>query len=389
VSPSLFAQKVSFGAITGGQITEDFEPASIAFNGGSIASANASDGFIIGPKVDIRFTPSFSVEVDALRRQIKSQQSRTFQFCSPDQLPECTTRIQSTYSFTATEFTWEIPILARYRHTGRKAVPFLEGGVSYRPAENREQLGLTAGAGVELALGPLRLSPVLRYSHWGDNEKYLGAIRDQFQFLVGIDGKESSEPFSAFGHKVSFGVMAGVALTGGFLTRTESYNNSLSIDPATGVLTPVDVVVTLNSNRISPVAGIGVGVPVYRDLKAEIGIVYRPMYAVDISKYSSGYNRQDHFTVLTWEFPILARYRFRLRGVDPFVEAGPSLRTAGNLNNANPSHFGWTGGAGIEWHRPTFTLAPTLRYTWWNADSNANGMETHRNQAELFLNFRF
>jgi hypothetical protein len=268
-------------------------------------------------------------------------------------------------------------------------VPFLEGGVSYRPAENREQLGLTAGAGVELALGPLRLSPVLRYSHWGDNEKYLGAIRDQFQFLVGIDGKESSEPFSAFGHKVSFDVMAGVALTGGFQTRTESYNNSLSIDPATGVLTPVDVVVTLNSNRTSPVAGISVGVPVYRDLKAEIGIVYRPMYAVDISKYSSGYNRQDRFTVLTWEFPILARYRFQLRGVDPFVEAGPSLRTAGNLNNANPSRFGWTGGAGIEWHRPTFALAPTLRYTWWNADSNANGMETHRNQAELFLNFSF
>jgi len=403
-SPSLFGQRVSFGAITGGQLTEDFQTLSCpdvavsqlpppsgcpALRGGSIGVADASERFIIGPKVDIRFTPSFSVEVDALRRQIRSQQSRTTQFCPPDQRPDCTTLVPFTYSSTATEFTWEIPILAKYRRTGKKANPFLEGGVSYRPAENREQLGVTAGGGMELDLGSLRLSPMLRYTHWAHNDQYIGAIQDQFQFLVGIDGRESNEPFSAFGHKVSFGVMAGLALTGGFPTRTESYSNVLAVDPATGMLTPTDAVVTLNSNRTSPVAGINVGVPVYRELSVEIGLIYRPMYARDISQYSNGSTRQDRFTVLTWQFPVLARYRFRLRGVDPFMEAGPSFRSSGNLNNANPSRFGMTGGAGIEWHRPAFTLAPTLRYTYWNADVNASGMATHRNQAELFLNFRF
>src|SRR5205814_5825386 len=42
-------------------------------------------------------------------------------------------------------------------------------------------------------------------------------------------------------------------------------------------------------------------------------------------------------TVVTWEFPVLAKYRFALRGVKPFLEAGPSFRTTGNLNSANPS----------------------------------------------------
>jgi hypothetical protein len=403
-SPSLFGQRVSFGAITGGQITEDFRTLSCpdigvsqlpppsgcpALSGGSITVANQSDRFIVGPKVDIRFTPSFSVEVDALRRQIRSQESRTFLFCPPDQLPECTTLVPTTYSFMGTDFTWEIPILAKYRRTGEKANPFLEGGASYRPAENREQLGVTAGAGVELDVVSLRLSPMLRYTHWAHNDRYIGANQDQFQFLVGIDGKESSEPFSAFGHKVSFGVMAGLALTDGFQTRTESYSNTLAIDPATGILTPTDVVATLNSNRTSPVAGINVGVPVYRELSLEIGIIYRPMYAMDIQQFSNGYTSQDRFSVLTWEFPILARYRFRLRGVDPFVETGPSFRISGNLNGANPSRLGVTGGAGIEWHRPSVTLEPTLRFTWRNADSNTNGMATRRNQAELSLNFRF
>jgi hypothetical protein len=206
---------------------------------------------------------------------------------------------------------------------------------------------------------------------------------------VGIDGRESGERFSAFGHKVSFGLIAGLALMDGLQTRTEIYDDVTEVDPTTGLLTPLDAVVTLNSNRTSPVAGISVGVPVYRELSLEIGAVYRPMYARDVREYSNGSTRQDRFTVLTWQFPLLARYRFRLRGVDPFVEAGPSLRSSGNLNNANPSHFGMTGGAGIEWHLASFTLAPTLRFTYWNADSNASGMETHRNQAEVFLNFGF
>ena len=45
-------------------------------------------------------------------------------------------------------------------------------------------------------------------------------------------------------------------------------------------------------------------------------------------------------TVVTWEFPVLAKYRFAFHRVSPFVEAGPSFRTTGNLNSANPSHAG-------------------------------------------------
>jgi len=43
--------------------------------------------------------------------------------------------------------------------------------------------------------------------------------------------------------------------------------------------------------------------------------------------------------VPTWQFPILARYRLPFGPVAPFLEAGPSFRTTGNLNT-RPSHTG-------------------------------------------------
>src|SRR5678815_2706747 len=105
ISTSLFAQKVSFGVISGSQLTDDYRSLSCPdmgvtpgappegcpnIRGGSFGIAEASQRFLIGPKLNVRFTPSLSVEVDALYRQIRSENTRTFMFCPPDQLPSCT-----------------------------------------------------------------------------------------------------------------------------------------------------------------------------------------------------------------------------------------------------------------------------------------------------------
>ena len=162
----------------------------------------------------------------------------------------------------------------------------------------------------------------------------------------------------------------------------------MEIDPVTRRLTPVDGIATNNENRTSPVVGIVTEVALPKRLSLEVGALYRPMNAKDTSEFSNGTSREVQFTVLTWEFPILAKYKVPLRKATPFVEVGPSIRTSGNLNGANPSRFGITTGIGMELPARRLTLAPTLRFTHWATDA-MSGTRTHANQAELVLGVRF
>jgi hypothetical protein len=90
-------------------------------------------------------------------------------------------------------------------------------------------------------------------------------------------------------------------------------------------------------------------------------------------------------TVVTWEFPVLAKYRFDVSGVRPFLEGGPSFRTTGNLNSANPSHYGFTGGVGIETHWRSVNITPVVRYTRWAPDGHVADVKTVPDQIELLV----
>jgi hypothetical protein len=80
-------------------------------------------------------------------------------------------------------------------------------------------------------------------------------------------------------------------------------------------------------------------------------------------------DRPTAFSVLTWEFPVLAKYSWARWKWRPFVTAGPSLRLAGNLNGYNPSRYGITAGGGVETRvKRGFRLSPAVRYTHWAAD---------------------
>ncbi len=63
---------------------------------------------------------------------------------------------------------------------------------------------------------------------------------------------------------------------------------------------------------------------------------------------------QTPFSVLTWEFPILAKYRWTTRRWAPIIY--------------NPSHFGITAGAGLEARTHGILISPTLPYTRWLKD---------------------
>jgi hypothetical protein len=402
-SPSVSGQNVSFGIVTGAQLTGDFRtlhcpdlkgtdlnppPGCPRLIGGAHGTSDASSRFIIGPKVSIQFSPSWAVEVDALHREIATHNVFSSQFCPLDQMPDCATLLPFTYAYTGTEFTWEFSARGKYRIPAGKLSPFIEGGPSFRPAENREQYGITAGGGVEFNSGPLRFAPALRYTRWLDEGRYPAMKRNQLQFVLGID-RPSTERVSVFGRKLSLGLVAGLALTDGLRRYTTSSTDILEIDPVTGILTPVDKTEIVNSNRTNPVVGGVIEYAVSKDVSVEFSGLYRPLNASDISMFSNGFTRETRFTVLTWEFPLVAKYKLPILDSRTFVELGPSFRASGNLNGATPSRYGISAGAGMELPQRGVRIVPTLRFTHWAADRNGYRMETHANQVELVFGVRF
>ena len=126
-------------------------------------------------------------------------------------------------------------------------------------------------------------------------------------------------------------------------------------------------------------------------LLAEIGFTGK------LSLEVNGLYRRLHFNsgsevVVTWEIPVLAKYKFNISAVKPFVELGPSFRPTGNLNYSDPSHHGITSGAGVEVYAGRLRFTPTLRYTRWAADNRAlvaSQQLTKLDQVELLVGVSF
>ena len=93
----------------------------------------------------------------------------------------------------------------------------------------------------------------------------------------------------------------------------------------------------------------------------------------------------------SWEFPILAKYRFPIPLVKPYVEASPSFRTIHGTFGSNFSNSGFTAGAGIELRLARFRIGPEIRYTHWGADANVSpqAFSSNQNQGEFLVGFSF
>jgi hypothetical protein len=120
---------------------------------------------------------------------------------------------------------------------------------------------------------------------------------------------------------------------------------------------------------------------------AEANGIYRELHATWAGVLPDGtLNSISPSPVVTWEFPLLAKYRFGVGRLEPFIETGPSFRTTGNLN-FEPSHYGFTSGAGLETRWRGFDIAPVVRYTRWAHERYGTGI-TQLNQLELLVAFK-
>jgi hypothetical protein len=93
----------------------------------------------------------------------------------------------------------------------------------------------------------------------------------------------------------------------------------------------------------------------------------------------------------SWEFPVLAKYRFTLALLKPFVELGPTFRSAQNRNGTSPSNYGIAIGAGAEAFVWKLRIAPVVRYLRWARDQDVGPVapSTAPDQVELLLGVSF
>lgn len=73
----------------------------------------------------------------------------------------------------------------------------------------------------------------------------------------------------------------------------------------------------------------------------------------------------------TWEFPILAKYRFKAPIARPYIDAGPAFRTT-TEDTQYLSNHGIAVGGGIDIKLLFLHLSPEIRYIRWASDSSAS-----------------
>ncbi len=179
---------------------------------------------------------------------------------------------------------------------------------------------------------------------------------------------------AAFAQPLSFGVVGGASVTQDFENQRAG-----------------NIIAYSTAKRWIAGGMVEVRLPLH--LSVEVDGLYHELEFTDAFIEPNGaLNTLSPAAVVTWEFPLLAKYRFSLPIVKPFVEAGPSFRTSGNLNSTLPSNHGFTAGVGVDARAWKLRVAPQVRYTRWARDRPnpySFAPSTAPNQAELLVSISF
>jgi hypothetical protein len=371
---SLQGQNVSIGIIGGTNLTDDVR------SGRSISPVGfppaGSMTFVVergvrrpigGIQFDYGFRRNWSLEFDVLRREVK--RTETYLYNPPLQFGDGRP-LSSAGPFTGTLTPWEFPLLVKYKLPVRRPNLFIAAGPSFRPAGSGSSLshaGITAGAGVAFQTkAGWRVSPTLRYTRWQDRPAGFTIGRpllNQVEVLVGFDRPSAQHRASIFGRRFVPGIIAGIGVGRDFIP-----GRFFGEEP----------------ERNSGIFGVMLEVPLSERFALEADALYRPLHGAQRE-----FTRRVRFAHLTWEFPVLLKYRLpRLGPVTPFAEGGPSFRAEGNLNLQPVSHFGGTVGAGIEYKWKFVKMSPMVRYTrWGGSQADTVTSRVSPNQVQLLVAF--
>ena len=178
---------------------------------------------------------------------------------------------------------------------------------------------------------------------------------------------------------LSIGIKGGVALTQDIQNTTGTVGAGLAV---TAYSTSKDYI-------IGPMLDLRLP---FR-LGVEADALYRPF---NIREYTSAPSivAPDYSGAYgSWEFPVVAKYRFSFPIVKPYVDAGPSFRTTKAQPLRRISSDGFALGAGLDFHLVFLHLEPEIRYTHWAGDGAPTFatafIRSNQNQAEFLVGLAF
>jgi hypothetical protein len=183
------AQPIGLGVKIGVPLTDPYKDVS--------TFTSDTKKYIVGPMIELRLPAGFSIEGDALYNKTD--------------LSGPVSAVSSIATSVVNADSWEFPVLLKYKFgpktPGFSIRPYVEAGASFRyitglsdlPAfltnggVDKNNTGVTLGGGVEFKALFLRVSPELRYTHWG-SDTFTGGLanivwqtsKNQVNFLVGI-----------------------------------------------------------------------------------------------------------------------------------------------------------------------------------------------------------
>lgn len=376
-----YAQKISVGVVGGGSLTDAYrdltvfqflpslEPGAPSRLEGARFWSPSKD-YVIGGMLEVRFNPHWSLEVNGLFRQLHGSSARVL-------LPDRSLGDQSPQPVV----TWEFPVLAKYRFQGRRVNPFLQLGPSFRTTGNLNTRpshhGIAAGAGFEMKWRSLKIAPAVRYTLWA-GEKHTQGLQtapDQVEILVGFS-RESESDWRPLGRHISLGFTLGTNLTGD--RRTTSITNEGQ--------PPSFPVAFVHSSPRSFIYGPTVEVRLPHRFSLQVDALHRSISSSTEGIFADGRRFRQTGRLATWVFPVLAKYRFPVRGPEPFIALGPSFRMRQSFSRWT-SPYGVAAAAGLEMHVGPMKIKPAIRHTHWGP--NRQAVEPFRNQAEALVGFSF
>jgi len=91
-----------------------------------------------------------------------------------------------------------------------------------------------------------------------------------------------------------------------------------------------------------------------------------------------------------WEIPYLAKFRFPIPLLKPFISAGGAYRSFTDLpNNVTATHNAFVAGGGLELRISRLRLSGEARYLRWGSASNSNVVRLAQSQGEVLFGLIF
>jgi hypothetical protein len=176
-----WAQHISVGITAGVGLTDAFKDETIQQLNTHTEYSSGRKDYLVGPTVELSLPFNFSAEVDVLYRPLHLN-TLVFSTVSP------------SFSSSTTVTSWEFPLLGKFR-LPLPFHPLVEAGPTFRASSSSladpSGTGFTFGTGLEVHLLKLKVSPQLRYTHWGSDSVKPAVLQpftkqNQVEFLVGF-----------------------------------------------------------------------------------------------------------------------------------------------------------------------------------------------------------